>query len=166
MNEMYDEKGMLKPKWELTESEKRNMLKPDFCMNNPHINDMAMENDFIIKETYVNIMSKTYYRPYYSEGKILYKGIDGKDYPDMSSLEQANKLYWKRQLESLQSSIKKYYDALLRRVEEDLPLSQKRLAPELTRKYMHKVIKEYVSGLATNQSDKITEDTLQTLIKK
>lgn len=31
---------------------------------------------------------------------------------------------------------------------------------------MHKVIKEYVSGLATNQSDKITEDTLQTLIKK
>ena len=42
INRMYDEKGMLKPEWELTESEKRNMLKPDFCMNNPHINDMAM----------------------------------------------------------------------------------------------------------------------------
>ena len=166
MNRMYDERGLLRPECALTESEKRNMLKPDFCVNNPHINDMAMENDFIIKETYVGIMSKTYCRPYYSEGKILYKSIDGKDYRDMVSLEQADKLYWKRQLESLQSSIKKYYDALLRRVEEDLPLSQKRLAPELTRKYMYKVIKEYVSGLATNQSDKITEDTIQTLIKK
>ena len=166
MNKMYDEKGTLKPDWELTESEKRNMLKPDFSVNNPHKNDMVMENDFIIKETYVGIMSKTYYRPYYSEGKILYKGIDGKDYPDMASLEQADKLYLKRQLESLQTSIKEYYDALLRSVEEYLPISQKRLAPELARKQVLKIIEEYVSGLATNQSDKITEDTLQTLIKK
>lgn len=166
MNRMYDERGLLRPECALTESEKRNMLKPDFSVNNPHINDMVMENDFIIKKTYVNIMSKTYYRPYYSEGKILYKSIDGKDYRDMASLEQADKLYWKRQLESLQTSIKEYYDALLRRVEEYLPISQKRLAPELARKQVLKIIEEYVSGLATKQSDKITEDTLQTLIKK
>ncbi len=166
MNKMYDEKGTLKPEWELTESEKRNMLKPDFSVNNPHKNDMVMENDFIIKKTYADIMCKTYYRPYYSEGKILYKGIDGKDYPDMASLEQADKLYWKRQLEDLQSSIKRYYDALLRRTKIDLSLSERRLVPELARKQVLKIIEEYVSGLATNQSDKITEDTLQTLIKK
>ena len=145
MNEMYDEKGMLKPEWELTESEKRNMLKP---------------------KTYDDIMCKTYYRPYYSEGKILYKGIDGKDYPDMASLEQADKLYWKRQLEDLQSSIKRYYDALLRRTKIDLSLSEIRLVPELTRKQVFKIIEEYVSGLATKQSDKITEDISQNQLKR
>lgn len=64
MSNMYDEKGMLKPEFELTESERKKM----FYNNDLNIN-------------------------YYGKGNF-YKGVDGKEYASMEEVEAANKRYW------------------------------------------------------------------------
>lgn len=150
MNRMYDEKGMLKPK---------------FCVSVAGLNSMFRKIEEENIKIYGNIIKKPYYRPYYSEGKIIYKGIDGKDYPDMASLEQADKLYWKRQLERLQSAIEKYYDALLKRIEKELPLEDKKLAPKIAGKIVLREVEENATYVAAKKIDEELRGRCKTLIK-
>lgn len=68
---MYDEKGLLKPKYGLTDSQKKEML-------------------------YNNNIDKVDYRTNYGKG-IYYKGVDGREYHTIEDLEKANKAYWDSQ---------------------------------------------------------------------
>ena len=83
----------------MKKNNKESISRPEFCVSAKDLNNMLIEIEEKNIKIYGDIIKKTYYRPYYSEGKIIYKGIDGKDYPNMESLEKADKLYWKRQLE-------------------------------------------------------------------
>ena len=64
---MYDEKGLLKPEYELTDSQKREML-------------------------YYNNLDKVDNRTDYGKG-IYYKGADGREYATMDQVRAANKAY-------------------------------------------------------------------------
>ncbi len=68
---MYDEKGLLKPEYELTDSQKREML-------------------------YYNNLDKVDNRTDYGKG-IYYKGADGREYATMDQVRAANKAYWDSQ---------------------------------------------------------------------
>ena len=71
VDNMYDEKGLLKPEYELTDSQKRKML-------------------------YNNIIDKVDYRTDYGKG-IYYKGADGREYATMDQVRAADKAYWDSQ---------------------------------------------------------------------
>lgn len=68
---MYDEKGLLKPEYGLTDSQERKM----FFNNNP---------------------DKVDYRTDYGKG-INYKGADGREYATVDQVRAANKAYWDSQ---------------------------------------------------------------------
>ena len=72
VDNMYDEKGLLKPEYELTDSQKRKML-------------------------YNNIIDKVDYRTDYGKG-IYYKGADGREYATMEQVRAADKAYWDSQM--------------------------------------------------------------------
>lgn len=154
MGEKYNEKN-----------NKESISRPEFCVSAKDLNNMLIEIEEKNIKIYGDIIKKPYYRPYYSEGKIIYKGIDGKDYPDMASLEQADKLYWKRQLERLQSAIEKYYDALLKRIEKELPLEDKKLAPKIAGKIVLREVEENATYVAAKKIDEELRGRCQTLIK-
>ena len=68
---MYDEKGLLKPEYELTDSQKREML----YNNNTEKIDNSTD---------------------YGKG-IYYKSADGREYATMDQVRAANKAYWDSQ---------------------------------------------------------------------
>ena len=68
---MFDEKGLLKPEYELTDSQKRDML-------------------------YNNNLDKIDNRTDYGKG-IYYKGADGREYATMDQVRAADKAYWDSQ---------------------------------------------------------------------
>ena len=69
---MYDEKGLLKPEYALTESQKKAML----------INNKTEKIDL---------------RTDFGKG-IVFKSRDGGEHASMESVEQANKAYWDRMM--------------------------------------------------------------------
>ena len=150
MNRMYDKKSMLKPK---------------FCVSVAGLNSMFRKIEEENIKIYGNIIKKPYYRPYYSEGKIIYKGIDGKDYPDMASVQKADKLFWEGELERLQSAIQKYRDALIKRIEKELPLEDKRLAPRIAGKIVLREVEELATYTADKKINEELKGRCQTLIK-
>ncbi len=68
---MYDERGLLKPEYELTDSQKKEMI-------------------------YNNNIDKVDYRTDYGKG-IYYKGADGREYATMDQVRAADKAYWDSQ---------------------------------------------------------------------
>ena len=71
VDNMYDEKGLLKPEYELTDSQKREML-------------------------YNNNIEKIDNSTDYGKG-IYYKGADGREYATMDQVIAADKAYWDSQ---------------------------------------------------------------------
>ena len=68
---MYDERGLLKPEYELTDSQKKEML-------------------------YNNNIDKVDYRTDYGKD-IYYNGADGREYATMDQVRAADKAYWDSQ---------------------------------------------------------------------
>ena len=70
--DMFDENGILKPEYELTDSQKNKFL----------YNDIIEKNDYRTD----------------SDKGIYFKGDDGKEYPSMDDVRIANDKYWERKM--------------------------------------------------------------------
>ena len=116
VDNMYDEKGLLKPEYELTDSQKRKML-------------------------YNNNIDKVDYRTDYGKG-IYYKGADGREYRTTEALERANKAYFDYLNSSFNVNDKNMsQDVFKARQEEILSYIRDRYGD-----YLDKLLEEYGYG--------------------
>lgn len=113
---MYDEKGLLKPEYELTDSQKREML-------------------------YYNNLDKVDNRTDYGKG-IYYKGADCREYATMDQVRAANKAYFDYLNSSFNTDDKNMsQDAFKARQEEILSYIRERYGD-----YLDKLLEEYGYG--------------------